>query len=77
MPAHCQVSGRGPGLRQHRFAFASANPHAVESQHSDHNVFPLSEGRCIKLRTSANGVKVIDHDGIGVVARIHRNGEKI
>ena len=37
-----------------------------------------SEGRRIRLRVSAKGIKVIDRDGIeAVVARLGRNGEKI
>jgi len=40
--------------------------------------FLPSEGRRIKLRVSAKGIKVIDRDGIeAVVARIRRNGGKV
>jgi large subunit ribosomal protein L28 len=40
--------------------------------------FLPSEGRRIKLRLSAKGIKVIDRDGIeAVVARLRRSGGKI
>jgi large subunit ribosomal protein L28 len=37
-----------------------------------------SEGRRIRLRVSAKGIKVIDRDGIdAVVARLRRDGQRI
>jgi large subunit ribosomal protein L28 len=37
-----------------------------------------SEGRRIRLRVSAKGIKVIDRDGIeAVVARLRREGQRI
>ncbi|MGC7327358.1 bL28 family ribosomal protein, partial [Mycobacteroides abscessus subsp. abscessus] len=37
-----------------------------------------SEGRRIRLRVSAKGIKVIDRDGIeAVVARMRARGEKV
>lgn len=40
--------------------------------------FLPSEGRRVKLRVSAKGIKVIDRDGIeAVVARLRRDGQRI
>jgi large subunit ribosomal protein L28 len=40
--------------------------------------FLPSEGRRVKLRLSAKGIKVIDRDGIeAVVARLRRDGQRI
>jgi large subunit ribosomal protein L28 len=37
-----------------------------------------SEGRRVRLRVSAKGIKVIDRDGIdAVVARLRREGQRI
>ena len=76
--AHCQVTGRGPG-------FGNSVSHSQQRTRRRWNpnvqakaYFLPSEGRRIKLRVSAKGIKVIDRDGIeAVVARLRRNGEKI
>uniref|UniRef100_UPI003F971D59 50S ribosomal protein L28 n=1 Tax=Mycobacterium sp. TaxID=1785 RepID=UPI003F971D59 len=40
--------------------------------------FVPSEGRRVKLRVSAKGIKVIDRDGIEtVIARLRRDGQRI
>ncbi|MGC2347133.1 MAG: 50S ribosomal protein L28, partial [Mycobacterium sp.] len=40
--------------------------------------FLPSDGRRVKLRVSATGIKVIDRDGIeAVVARLRRDGQRI
>jgi large subunit ribosomal protein L28 len=78
MSAHCEVTGRGPGFgntvsHSHRRSRRRWNPNVQINRY----VLP-SEGRRIRLRVSAKGIKVIDRDGIeAVVARLGRNGEKI
>ena len=78
MSAHCEVTGRGPGFgntvsHSHRRSRRRWNPNVQINRY----VLP-SEGRRIRLRVSAKGIKVIDRDGIeAVVARLRRNGEKI
>ena len=78
MSAHCQVTGRGPGFgnsvsHSHRRTRRRWNPNVQTKAY-----FLPSEGRRIKLRVSAKGIKVIDRDGIeAVVVRLRRNGAKI
>ena len=78
MSAHCQVTRRRPALgntvsHSHRRTRRRWNPN-IETK----IYLPPSEGRSIKLRVSAKGIKIIDPDGIeAVVARIRRNGEKV
>lgn len=78
MSAHCQVTGRTPGFgntvsHSHRRSRRRWNPNI---QHKTY--FLASEGRRIRLRVSAKGIKVIDRDGIeAVVARLRRQGQKI
>lgn len=78
MAAHCQVTGRSPGFgntvsHSHRRRRRRWNPNV------QHKTYYLpSEGRRVKLRVSARGIKVIDRDGIdAVVARLRARGERI
>ena len=78
MAAHCQVTGRSPG-------FGNAVSHSQRrtrrrwNPNIQHKIYYLpSEGRRVKLRVSAKGIKVIDRDGIeAVVARLRTRGQKI
>jgi len=78
MSAHCQVTGRAPGFgnavsHSHRRTRRRWNPNIQTKTY-----YLPSEGRRIKLRLSAKGIKVIDRDGIdAVVARLRKQGEKI
>jgi large subunit ribosomal protein L28 len=78
MSAHCQVTGRSPGFgnsvsHSHRRTRRRWNPNIQKKTY-----FLASEGRRIKLRVSAKGIKVIDRDGIeAVVARLRSRGEKV
>ena len=78
MSAHCQVTGRSPGFgnsvsHSHRRTRRRWNPNIQNRTYH----LP-SEGRRIRLRVSAKGIKVIDRDGIeAVVARLRARGEKI
>jgi large subunit ribosomal protein L28 len=78
MSARCQVTGRSPGFgnavsHSHRRTRRRWSPNIQTKTY----VLP-SEGRRVKLRVSAKGIKVIDRDGIeAVVARLRARGEKI
>jgi large subunit ribosomal protein L28 len=78
MSAHCQVTGRLPGFgntvsHSHRRSRRRWNPNVQIKTY-----YLPSEGRRIRLRVSAKGIKVIDRDGIeAVVARIRSRGERI
>lgn len=78
MSAHCQVTGRSPGFgntvsHSHRRSRRRWNPNIQNKTY----LLP-SEGRRVRLRVSAKGIKVIDRDGIeAVVARLRRQGVKI
>jgi large subunit ribosomal protein L28 len=78
MSARCQVTGRSPGFgnsvsHSHRRTKRRWSPNI------QHRTYYLpSEGRRIRLRVSAKGIKVIDRDGVeAVVARLRREGQKI
>ncbi|MDV3128776.1 50S ribosomal protein L28 [Mycobacterium sp. 21AC1] len=78
MSAHCQVTGRTPGFgntvsHSHRRSRRRWNPNIQNKTY-----FLASEGRRVRLRVSAKGIKVIDRDGIeAVVARLRSQGVKI
>jgi len=78
MSAHRQVTGRGPG-----FGNSVSHSHRRTPRRWDPNIqnktyYLPSEGRRIRLRVSAKGIKVIDRDGIeAVVARMRARGEKV
>jgi large subunit ribosomal protein L28 len=72
------VTGAGPG-------FGNNVPWSKKKTRRKWNVnlqhkryFLPSEGRHVRLRVSAKGIKVIDRDGIeAVVARLRAEGKKI
>jgi large subunit ribosomal protein L28 len=76
--AHCQVTGRTVGFgntvsHSHRRTRRRWLPNIQTKTY-----FLPSEGRRVKLRVSAKGIKVIDRDGIeAVVARLRREGQRI
>lgn len=78
MSAHCQVTGRSPG-----FGNSVSHSHGRTRRRWNPNIqsktyYLPSEGRRIKLKVSAKGIKVIDRDGIeAVVARLRSRGEEI
>lgn len=78
MSAHCQVTGRSPGFgntvsHSHKRSRRRWNPNIQTKAY-----YLPGEGRRIRLRVSAKGIKVIDRDGIeAVVARLRSAGEKI
>ncbi|MUL84085.1 MULTISPECIES: 50S ribosomal protein L28 [unclassified Mycolicibacterium] len=78
MSAHCQVTGRSPGFgntvsHSHKRSRRRWNPNIQTKTY-----YLAAEGRQIRLRVSAKGIKVIDRDGINaVVARLRSRGEKI
>jgi large subunit ribosomal protein L28 len=78
LSAHCQVTGRTPS-----FGNAVSHSHRRTRRRWSPNIqaktyYLPSEGRRIRLRVSAKGIKVIDRDGIeAVVARLRRQGIKL
>lgn len=76
--AHCQVTGRRPS-----FGRAVSHSHRRTPRRFSPNIqrktyYLPSEGRRIRLRVSAKGIKVIDRDGIeAVVGRLRREGQRI
>jgi large subunit ribosomal protein L28 len=78
MSARCQVTGSSPGFgntvsHSHRRTPRRWNPNIQTKTY-----YLPSEGRRIRLRVSARGIKVIDRVGIeAVVARMRQRGEKI
>jgi large subunit ribosomal protein L28 len=76
--ADCQVTGRRPS-----FGNAVSHSHRRTPRRWSPNIqlktyYLPSEGRRIRLRVSAKGIKVIDRDGIeAVVARLRRHGQQI
>lgn len=78
MSRTCEVTGAGPG-------FGNNVPWSKKKTRRKWNVnlqhkryFLPSEGRHVRLRVSAKGIKVIDRDGIeAVVARLRAEGKKI
>lgn len=78
MSAHCQVTGRTVG-----FGNTVSHSHRRSRRRWSPNIqtrtyLVPSEGRRVKLRLSAKGIKVIDRDGIeAVVARLRRDGQRI
>lgn len=78
MSARCQVTGREPG-----FGNSVSHSHRRTRRRWSPNIqirtyYVPSEGRRVRLRVSAKGIKVIDRDGIdAVVARLRRDGQRI
>lgn len=78
MSAHCQVTGRTPSFgntvsHSHRRTSRRWNPNIQTKTY----LLP-SEGRRVRLRVSAKGIKVIDRDGIAaVVTRLRAQGQKL
>jgi large subunit ribosomal protein L28 len=78
MSARCQVTGRTVGFgktvsHSHRRSRRRWSPNIQTKTY-----FLPSQGRRVKLRVSAKGIKVIDRDGIeAVVARLRRDGQRI
>ena len=78
MSAKCQITGRTVSFgnkvsHSHRRTRRRWSPNI-----QDKTYYLPSEGRRVKLRISAKGIKVVDRDGIeAVVARLRREGQRI
>jgi len=78
LSATCQITGRTVGFgnkvsHSHRRTRRRWSPNIQNKTY-----YLPSEGRNVKLRVSAKGIKVIDRDGIeAVVARLRRDGQRI
>ncbi|MBJ7384979.1 MAG: 50S ribosomal protein L28 [Mycolicibacterium sp.] len=78
MSATCQITGRTVGFgnnvsHSHRRTKRTWRPNIQVKTY-----YLPAEGRRVRLRVSAKGIKVIDRDGIeAVVARLRREGRRI
>jgi large subunit ribosomal protein L28 len=78
MSAKCQITGRTVSFgnkvsHSHRRTRRRWSPNIQVKTY-----YLPSEGRRVKLRVSAKGIKVIDRDGIdAVVGRLRREGQRI
>ncbi|MFD9908352.1 50S ribosomal protein L28 [Streptomyces sp. NPDC059063] len=78
MSAHCQLTGAKPG-----FGNRISHSHRRSSRRFDPNVqrrryWLPSEGRYVRLRLSAKGIRTVDTIGIeAAVARIRARGVKV
>lgn len=78
MSRHCQVTGRKP-----RFGNNVSHSHRRTRRRFDPNIqnkryWLPSEGRYVRLKVSAKGIKVIDKRGIdAVVAELRARGERV
>ncbi len=76
--AHCQLTGAKPG-----FGKTISHSHRRSSRRFDPNVqskryWLPSEGRYVRLRLSAKGIKTVDVIGVeAAVARIRARGVKV
>ncbi|MFF4347621.1 50S ribosomal protein L28 [Streptomyces sp. NPDC001530] len=78
MSAHCMLTGAHPG-----FGNSISHSHRRTSRRFDPNVqrkryWLPSEGRYVRLRLSAKGIKTVDTIGVeAAVARIRARGVKV
>ena len=78
MSAKCQITGRTVS-----FGNKVSHSHRRSKRRWVPNIqtktyYVASEGRRVRLRVSAKGIKVIDRDGIdAVIARLRREGQRI
>ena len=78
MSARCQVTGRTVGFGNTVSHSPRRSRRGCSPSIQAKAYFLPSEGRRVKLRVSAKGIKVIDRDGIeAVVARLRRDGQQI
>ncbi|MBW1604225.1 50S ribosomal protein L28 [Streptomyces sp. JJ66] len=78
MSAHCQLTGRAPA-----FGKQVSHSHRRTSRRFDPNIqrkryWLASEGRHVRLRLSAKGIRTVDTIGVeAAVARIRARGGKV
>lgn len=78
MSRRCQLTGRAPG-----FGNNVSHSHRRTARRWDPNIqvrryWLPSEGRYVRLRLSAKGIKTVDRIGIeATVARLRATGERI
>jgi large subunit ribosomal protein L28 len=78
MSARCQVTGRTVGFGNSVSHSHRRTPRRWSPNIKTKTYYLPSQGRRIRLRVSAKGIKVIDRDGIeAVVARLKRQGQQI
>lgn len=78
MSRTCEVTGAGPGFGNN-VPWSKRKTRRRWNVNLQHKRYYLpSEGRHVRLRVSAKGIKIIDRDGIeAVVRRIRARGGKV
>lgn len=78
MSATCQITGRTVGFGNNVSHSHRRTKRTWRPNNQVKTYYLPSEGRRVRLRVSAKGIKVIDRDGIeAVVARLRREGQRI
>ncbi|THV31424.1 50S ribosomal protein L28 [Glycomyces paridis] len=78
MSRTCEVTGAGPGFGNNVPWSKHKTRRRWDVNLQRKRYFLPSEGRYVRLRVSAKGIKVIDRDGIeAVVRRIRARGGKV
>ncbi|ARX85370.1 50S ribosomal protein L28 [Streptomyces alboflavus] len=78
MSAHCQLTGAKPGFGNHISHSHRRTPRRFDANIQRKRYWLPSEGRYVRLRLSAKGIKTVDTIGIeAAVARIRARGVKV
>lgn len=74
----CQVTGKHPMVGYHRSHAKNAAKRRFLPNLKYHRFWVESEGRFVKLRVSAHGIRTIDKVGIdAVLAKIRADGARV
>ncbi|MFD9070916.1 50S ribosomal protein L28 [Streptomyces lasiicapitis] len=78
MSAHCQLTGTKPGFGHHISHSHRRTPRRFDPNIQRKRYWLPSEGRYVRLRLSAKGIKTVDTIGVeAAVARIRARGVKV
>jgi len=78
MSRRCQLTGRAPGFGRNVSHSHRRTPRRFDPNVQVRRYWLAAEGRHVRLRLSAKGIKTVDRIGIeAAVARIRARGEKV
>lgn len=78
MSAHCDLTGAEPGFGRHVSHSHRRTPRRFDVNVQHKRYWLPGEGRHVRLRLSAKGIKTVDAIGIeAAVARIRARGVKV
>ncbi|MGA4840440.1 50S ribosomal protein L28 [Streptomyces sp. G45] len=78
MSAHCQLTGAAPGFGKNVSHSHRRSPRRFDPNVQRKRYWLPSEGRYVRLRLSAKGIKTVDTIGVeAAVARIRARGVKV